>query len=59
MHNDPAGGLPLVGCSLLLIQYILEAVSSIRDLRTRLAVVTRDPLDMNLEVLFGNNNNNK
>jgi hypothetical protein len=44
-----AGGPPLVGCPRLLIQYIhsfppyLEGVSSIRNLRTRHAVVTRDP----------------
>jgi hypothetical protein len=52
-HQD--GGPPLIGCPRLLIQYIrsyppyLEAVSSIRNLRTRHAVVTRDPpnLDFN------------
>jgi hypothetical protein len=44
-----ARGPPLVGCSRLLIQYIrsyppyLEAVPSIRNLRTRNAVATRDP----------------
>jgi hypothetical protein len=49
MPNPPAGGLPLVGCPQLLIQYIhsyppyLEAVSYIRNLRTRHPVVTRDP----------------
>jgi hypothetical protein len=43
-------GLPLVGCPRLLIEYIcsyppyLEAVASIRHLRTRHAVVTGDPL---------------
>jgi hypothetical protein len=47
--NPQAGGPPLIGCPRLLIQYInsyppyLEAVSSIRNLRTRHAVVTRDP----------------
>jgi hypothetical protein len=47
--NPPAGGPPLVGCLQLLIQYIrsylphLEAVSSIRNLRTRHVVVTKDP----------------
>jgi hypothetical protein len=47
--NPQAGGPPLVGCPRLLIQYIrsyppyLEAVSSIRKLRTRHAVVTWDP----------------
>jgi hypothetical protein len=45
--NSQAGGLPLMGCPRLLSQYIrsyppyLEAVSSIRNLRTRHAVVTR------------------
>jgi hypothetical protein len=45
--NPQAGWSPLVGCPELLIQYIrsyppyLEAVSSIRNLRTRHAVVTR------------------
>jgi hypothetical protein len=40
---------PFVGCPRLLIQYIrsyppcLEAVSSVRNLRTRHAMVTRDP----------------
>jgi hypothetical protein len=44
-----AGGPPIVGCPWLLIQYIrsfppyLEGVSSIRNLRTRNAVVTRVP----------------
>jgi hypothetical protein len=43
------GGPLLVGCPRLLIEYIrsyppyLEVVSSIRNLRTRPAVVTRDP----------------
>jgi hypothetical protein len=52
MPNPQAGGLPLVGFPRLLIQYIcsyppyLEAVSSIRNLRTRNAVVTRDPPNM-------------
>jgi hypothetical protein len=47
--NSQAGGPPLVGCPRLLILYILsylpylEAVSSICNLRTRHAVVTRDP----------------
>jgi hypothetical protein len=50
--NLQAGGPPLVGCPRLLIQYIhsyppyLEAFSSIRNLRTCHAVVTRDPLNM-------------
>jgi hypothetical protein len=47
-----AGGPPHVGCPRLLIQYIrsyppkLEGVSSLRNLRTRHAVVTRDPPDI-------------
>jgi hypothetical protein len=47
--NLQAGGPLLFGCPKLLIQYIssyspyLEVVSSIRNLRTRHAVVTRDP----------------
>jgi hypothetical protein len=50
--NPQAGGPPLAGCPRLLIQYIrsyapyLEAFSSTRNLRTRHAVVTRDPLNM-------------
>jgi hypothetical protein len=50
-HPQP-GGPPPVGCPRLLIQYIhsyppyLEAVFSISNLRTRHAVVTRDPLNM-------------
>jgi hypothetical protein len=47
--NPQGGGPPLVGCPRLLIQYIrsyppyLEAVSSVRNVRTRHAVVTTDP----------------
>jgi hypothetical protein len=47
--NHQVGGPYLFGCPRLLIQYIpsyspyLEAVSSIRNLRTRHALVTRDP----------------
>jgi hypothetical protein len=47
--NPQAGAPPLVGCPRMLIQYIcsyppyLEAVSSIRNVRTRHVVVTRDP----------------
>jgi hypothetical protein len=51
--NPPlAGGPPLVYCPRLLIQYIrsyppyLEDASSIRNLRTSHAVVTRDPPNM-------------
>jgi hypothetical protein len=53
--NPQAGGPPLVGCPRLLIQYIrsyplnLEADSSIRNLRTRHTVVTRDPPNMAYE----------
>jgi hypothetical protein len=49
MPSSQAGGEPFVGCPRLLIQYIcsyppyLEAFSSIHNLRTRHAVVTRDP----------------
>jgi hypothetical protein len=52
MPNPQAGGPLLVSCSRLLIQYIgsyppyLEAISSIRNLRARHAVVTRDPPNM-------------
>jgi hypothetical protein len=55
--NPQAGGPPPVVCPRLLIQYIrsyppyLEAVSSIRNLRTRHAVVTRDPPNMGLFVV--------
>jgi hypothetical protein len=50
--NPQAGGPPLVSCPRLFIQNIrswppiLEGVSSIRNLRTRHAVVTRDPPHM-------------
>jgi hypothetical protein len=49
--NPQAGGPPTVGCPRLLIQYIrsyppyLEAVSSVRNPRTRHAVVTVDSLN--------------
>jgi hypothetical protein len=52
MHIPQAGGPSLVGCPRLLIQYIrsylpyLEAVSSIRNVKTRHAAVTRDPPNM-------------
>jgi hypothetical protein len=52
MPNPQAGRPPIVGCPQLLIQYIrsyppyLEGVSSIHNLRTRHAVVTRDPPNM-------------
>jgi hypothetical protein len=52
-HSQPPNwGPPLVGCPPLLIQYIRsypsypEAVFSIRNLRTRHAVVTRDQLNV-------------
>jgi hypothetical protein len=52
MPNTQAGGPSLVDYPRLLIQYIrsslsyLEALSSIRKVRTRLTVVTRDPPNM-------------
>jgi hypothetical protein len=55
--NPQAGGPPPVDCPLLFIQYIrsyppyLEAVASIRNPRTRHAVVTRDPLNMDVRCL--------
>jgi hypothetical protein len=55
--NLKSEGPPLVGCMLLLIHHIrrhpphLEAVSSIRNLRTRHAVVRRDPSDMGIEIM--------
>jgi hypothetical protein len=52
-HAKPqAQGPPLVGCPRLLIQYIhsyppyLESVSSVCNLRTHYAMVTRDPPNM-------------
>jgi hypothetical protein len=54
MANPQAGVPPLIGCPRLLIQYnrscppYMEAVSSIRNLRTRCILVTRDPLNMGL-----------
>jgi hypothetical protein len=54
--NLKAGGPPTVGCPRLIIQYIrsyppyLQAVSSVRNLRTRHAVVTGDPPNMGLWV---------
>jgi hypothetical protein len=50
--NSSARGPPLVGCPRLLIQCIcsyppyLEVVSSIRNMRTRHVVVTREPSNM-------------
>jgi hypothetical protein len=52
LSNPQAGEPSPVGCPRLLIQFIrsyppyLEAVSSVRHLRTRQAVVTRDPLNV-------------
>jgi hypothetical protein len=52
MSNPQAGELPFVGCQRLLIQHIrsyppyLETVYSIRNVRTRHAMVTRDPIDV-------------
>jgi hypothetical protein len=57
MSNLQAEGPPLIGSLRLLIQYIrsyppyLEAVSSIRNLRTRHAVMTRDPPNMEYGML--------
>jgi hypothetical protein len=54
--NPQAGGPPTVGCPQLLIHYIhsyppyLEAVSSIRNPKTRYAVVTVDLLNMDVIV---------
>jgi hypothetical protein len=56
--NLQAGGLPLVNCPWLFIQYIcsyppyLEAIPSIRNVRTRHAVVTKDPLNMDNIVII-------
>jgi hypothetical protein len=58
MPNPQAGGPPFIGSPRLLIQYIrsytlyLEAVSFIRKLRTRRALVVRDPPIMAFTVLF-------
>jgi hypothetical protein len=60
-QTPPGVGPPLVVCPKLLIHYIrsyppyLEAVSSVRNLRTRHAVVTRDPLKLTIlpDVLYG------
>jgi hypothetical protein len=49
MPNPQAGGPSLVGCPRLLIQYICSYppyLEAIRNLRTRHAVVTRDPPDI-------------
>jgi hypothetical protein len=61
--NPQAGGPPTVGCPRLLIQYIrsyspyLEAVSFIRNPRTRHAVVTVDQLNMAAKGTGLQNNN--
>jgi hypothetical protein len=53
-----AGGWPLVGCPWLFIQYIcsyppyLEAVSSICSLRKHHSVVTRDPPNIEKEMIY-------
>jgi hypothetical protein len=55
--SPQAGGPPFVGCPRLLIQYIrsyppkLEGVSSIHNLRTRHAVVTRGPPSCERKIL--------
>jgi hypothetical protein len=56
--NPQAGGPPVVGCPRLFIQYIrtyspdLGDVTLIRNLRTRHAIVTRDPLKMEIFVQY-------
>jgi hypothetical protein len=58
--NPQAGGPPTVGCPRLRIRYIrsyppyLKAVSSIRNPRTRHAVVTVDPLNVGLRGKLSN-----
>jgi hypothetical protein len=58
LPNTQTGGPPLVSCPRLRIQHIrsyspyLEAVSSIRYLRSPHAVVTRDPLNMVLIPIY-------
>jgi hypothetical protein len=60
MPNLQAGRSALIRCLQMLIQYIrsylpyLEGVSSIRNMRMRLAVVTRDPPNMAVIVRVGN-----
>jgi hypothetical protein len=60
--NPQAGGPPIVGCPRLLIQCIRsyhpysEAVSSIRNPRTRHAMVTGDQLNMDQVVSSDYNN---
>jgi hypothetical protein len=63
--NPKAGGPLLVGRPRLLIQYIhgcpayVEGVVSIRNLRTRHAVVTRDPpVRLSIELTFNSNYRN-
>jgi hypothetical protein len=56
--NPQSGGPPLVGCPQQVIQYIssyppsLEAFSTIRNLRTRHAVVTRDRLETRRRIIY-------
>jgi hypothetical protein len=55
--NPQYEGPPLVGCPRVFIQYIrsyppcLEAISFIRNLRTRHAMVTKDPPNMEIFIL--------
>jgi hypothetical protein len=63
--NLHARGPPLIDCPQLLVQYIrscppyLEAVSFVRNPWTRLAVVTRDPFNMQYnQFVQGNINGN-
>jgi hypothetical protein len=54
MPNPQAGGPPLIGCPRLLIQYIrshllyLDIITSIRNLRTRHAMVTRGSINTDI-----------
>jgi hypothetical protein len=58
--NHQAGGPPLVDCPLLLFQYIFiyapypESLSSICNLTTRHAVVTRDRLIISMTTVYRN-----
>jgi hypothetical protein len=58
MPNPQDGGPPLFCCPRVLIQYIcsyppyLEGVSSIRNLRTRHAVVTRDSPNLEQQIIL-------
>jgi hypothetical protein len=53
--NPQSGGLPLISCPLLLIQYFcsypphMDAISSIHNLRAHHAVLVRDTLNMEVK----------